>query len=113
MSALRVLKSEIHMDPVIVLGKIHVVFSSVMDCLGRIETVDKEEIRFPRGWNVGIILDGYFLGRGSEDAGVGQLNPPVKHIIRVVIVFLQDRDVAVLIKIADGTERLAGTMHGK
>ena len=105
--------SEIQMEPVIMLGKIHVVSPPEMKRLGRIETVDEEEIRLPRGGDVGIILDGYFLVRGPENAGLGQLNPPVKHIIRVVIVLLQDRDIAVLIMIADGTEWVAGTMHGK
>ena len=84
-----------------------------MDRLGGIETVDEEEIGLPRGWYVGIILYGYFRGHGPIDVGLGQLNPSVKHIIRIAVVFLQDRDFAALIMIADVMERVAGTMHGK
>ena len=55
---LRMLKSEIQMNPVIVLGEILVPFSPETKRLGRIETVDEEEIGFPREGNVGTTMAG-------------------------------------------------------
>ena len=58
LSRLRMFESEVQMEPVIMLGKIHVVSPPEMKRFGGIETVDEEEVRLPRGGDVGIILDG-------------------------------------------------------
>ena len=81
---------EIHMMPDIMLRMIAI--PSVRFRRAGVETIDEEEIRLPFGRN------GVFH-RGREFVGFRQLNTPVKHIIRIVVVLLKDRDLDVVITV--------------